>query len=414
MKVGNYIMIVSGIICIGLNLLLCGCCGNCDQALRQLDERDKIETQEVSSDTVELARSVQFYPILSKIPSVVSLEKISPKAIKSDSPFDYDLTVTNLTDSTITNVIVSDTVPESMVFIESGYTLRRISDEQVQWEIGTLEPMASAVIKTTAVARGGGTILSCAEVSYECPVCAEIKVLKSQLSFSKEAPKEVLPCDRIEFKYKVTNNGMTAACDIVIEETLPEGLITGDGKKSFEFKFDSIEPGQVREFSKMIDSMTTGKYVSKAVLTSSNVKSVESNIVEINVAEPVLTLREVDSLELDFESGRVFEYLIVNDGAAIASNTMIMAMLPKGVELSSASDDGKILESDPRIVAWRIGELKPNASKRVTMVIDGGSEFVINPQVVAKATCAHAVAAMRIPRLKELTSVSLYKPFAPE
>ncbi len=141
MKVGKCFMIVSVVACVGLNMLLSGCDGN-GQAWRQIDETEKIETQQIACDTMEMARSVQFYPILGKTPSVVSLEKNSPKAVKADSPFEYSLKVTNLTDSTIVNVIVSDKVPEDMVFLESAYSMERISDEQVQWEIGTLEPMA--------------------------------------------------------------------------------------------------------------------------------------------------------------------------------------------------------------------------------------------------------------------------------
>ncbi len=239
-------------------------------------------------------------------------------------------------------------------------------------------------------------------------------ILETQLSFSKEAPKEVLQCDRIEFKYIVTNNGLTAACDVVIKEVLPEGLITADVDNTFGFKFESIEPGGVREFSKMVDATAAGNYVTKAVLTSSNIKTLESNVTETSVVEPVLTLREVNGIGEPGASGRIFEYILSNDGQAIASDTMIMAMLPLGAELSSASDGGKILESDARIVSWRIGELKPNSSKKVTMVIGDGSDFFINPQVVAKASCAHAVAAIRLPELNELTSVSLYKPFTPE
>ncbi|MCF7956152.1 MAG: DUF11 domain-containing protein [Phycisphaerae bacterium] len=413
MKVGKLFMTGSLVFCLGLSIMLSGCSGDGGGARLDTDN-NMIETQQVACDTVEVSRYMQYYPVSSDAGKAVSLEKFAPKTIKADSPFDYDLKVTNMTDSTITNVVVADKVATEMVFVESSIPMQRVSDNQVQWAVGSLEPKASAQIKSRAVVNGTDSVMSCAQVFYDCPVCAKITILKTDLKLSMSAPKEVMSCDRIELKYKVVNYGTAAACDIVIKETLPDGLMTSDGKDVFEFTLASLDPGETWEFSKMVDPLKTGKFVSKAVLSSSSVDSLESNAVEINVVEPVISLKESTPESKPLEVGRIFEYVLSNDGHVTASNAMIVAMLPEGVVLTSATDNGKVSEEDPRLVSWKLGDLKPNASKKVTMVIDGQGEIVINPQAVAKASCSQAVAATPLPELKELLSVSLYKPLVPE
>lgn len=406
-------MMVSLVICSGLSMLLTGC-DSSGQAWRQPDEKDTIQTQQVGCDTVEMAKSMQYYPISSKTPSAVILEKTAPKMIKADAPFNYYLKVTNLTDRTITNVIVSDKIPASMTFVESVTEMERVSEDQVQWKIPVIEPLASALIETTAIANAGGFIMSCAEVFYDCPVCTEIQIVQTELSLYKEAPKVTLSCERIELKYLVSNNGMMAACDIKIKEILPKGLLTAEGKDSFEFTLESLAPGEIHEFTKLVDASMTGNYISKAVLSSSSIKSLESNSTETSVIEPLLTLEESNPENTSIGTGKIFEYVLSNDGQATANNAIIMAMLPNGVELANASGNGKILESDERLIAWRIGDLKPNTSRKVTMTVSSQGYMLVNPQVVAKANCSQTVAAIRLPRLvelDELTSVSLYKPF---
>lgn len=413
MKVGRLFMMVSLAICLGLSIMLSGCDG--DGGGARLDsDKNMIETQQVACDTVEVSRYLQYYPVSSEAGKAVSLEKIAPKMIKADSPFDYNLKVTNMSDSTITNVVVADKVATEMVFVESSIGMERVSDNLVRWAIGSLEPKASALIKSRAVVNGTDSIMSCADVFYDCPVCAKIMVLKTDLNLTMAAPKEVMSCDRIELKYMVFNYGTAAACDIVIKETLPEGLMTADGKDVFEFTLASLDPGETCEFSKMVDPIKTGKFISKAVLSSASIDSLESNVVEINVVEPVISLKEFTPESKPMEVGRIFEYVLSNDGQVTALNAMIVAMLPEGVVLSSASDNGKVSESDPRLVSWKLGDLKPNVSKKVAMVIEGEGEIVVNPQAVAKATCSQTVVATPLPELKELLSVSLYKPLVPE
>lgn len=413
MKVGKYFMTVSLVFCLGLNIMLCGCDGDGAGALRGPDKK-LIETQQVACDTVEVGRDVQYYPVSSKAGREVSLEKIAPKMIKADSPFDYNLKVTNLTDSAMTNVIVADKVGPSMVFVESSIGMERVSDEMVQWDIGTLEPGGAVMIKSKAIASGSDSIMSFAEVYYNRPVCAKIKILNTDLNFSMAAPKEVMSCDRIELKYMVINYGQATACNISIKETLPEGLITAEGETEIELKLDSLGPGENHEFKKMVDPIKTGKYVSNAVLSSESIESIKSNVVEINVVEPVLSLKENRQGPTSPELGTLFEYILSNEGTGIASNAMIVAMLPEGVVLSSASDGGKISESDSRLVSWNVGEIKPKESRKVTMVVEFTDQDAINPQAVAKAICSNAVSAITLEELNELVSVSLYKPFAPD
>ena len=58
--------------------------------------------------------------------------------------------------------------------------------------------------------------------------------------------------------------------------------------------------------------------------------------------------------------------------------------------------------------------LRYNIVDYTTLLSEFEDQEAVNPQAVAKAIGSNTVSAIHVPETKELVSVSLYKPFAPD
>jgi len=340
-----------------------------------------------------IARQMQSYPVCDTKGNAIRLEKMTPVEVVANEPFDYRIKVTNLTDSELQNVIVTDHVPANLMFKSSVPEMKKTEAGDVHWMLGTLKPKASEMISVSAVAEGTGLLTSCAEVSYDSPICAKINIVKPQLSLAKFAPSESLMCDRIPLRYVVSNTGSGYACNITIKDQLHEGLMTSDGGSEVMFTVESLGPGKSHEFKTMVDAHKSGSYQSKATATSTASGMAESNMTTTVVSQPVLAIAESGPASLYIGRSFTYEISVTNKGQAIARDTVIEASIPDELRFESASLGGSFSRSSPGKVVWNIGTLEANASKTVTMTFAADKAGTIKTSAMAKAYCAETVSA---------------------
>lgn len=340
-----------------------------------------------------MTQMTQSYP-LSPAESFVRLEKMSPTEVRANEPFDYRIKVTNLTDSDLTNVIVTDQISGNMKVQSAEPQFRRSPEETeagyVRWYFENLAANTSEMITVTAVAHGTGRIGSCAEVTYDT-LCAMANIVEPALRLTKIAPAESLVCDRIPFEYVVTNTGTGYACDIVIEEALHQQLMTSQGGNNIMFTLDALGPGESKEFSTTLDATATGTYSSKAVAKSRSAGTAESNMTTTVVKQPMLAINEVGPSKQYIGRTLTYEITVTNRGDGIARDTVVEAMVPENISFENATLGGTFSRSSPGRVLWNIGTLEPNASKKLSMTLTGYQQGSMQTTTSAKAYCADAV-----------------------
>jgi uncharacterized repeat protein (TIGR01451 family) len=342
-------------------------------------------------DKLQISKTEQSYPLISIGENVVRLEKLVPKEVQANQQFDYRLKVTNLTNHTLQNVMIKDQLPSNLKMRSSAPKVYKVKAGESYWAIGKLGPKASEVVIVNAVAEGKGVIVSCAEVTYDCPTCTTINIVEPMLTLTKYAPTESLMCERIPLRYVVTNKGTGFACDIEVKEQLQQPLMTAKGKNMIMFRIDSLGPGKSQEFKTMVDAGRAGRYSGKAALTSSFAGEVESNMTSTLVSRPVLTINE--SCPASQYTGRslTYEITVMNKGDGIAKEAVIEAMVPEGARFNNATEDGRFTHASPGKVTWNLGELMPQNSKTVSMTLTPDKSGTFVSMATAKAFCADTV-----------------------
>jgi len=298
----------------------------------------------------------------------IELTKLAPKEVALNQPFDYRLKVTNLTDSELRNVVVTDVQPAHMR-IESSDPKMTMEAGQIRWKLGAIDPKASKTISVNAVAVEMGTITTCAEVTYNTLTCARIDIVSPQLALQKFAPSELLKCERILLRYVIKNEGSGHACNIRIKDMFDRGLTTAQGGNEAMFEIASLGPGESRQFEAMADASSAGRFASKAIATSSNAGAAESDMTATLVSQPVLMVKETCPADRYIGRSLTYEIMLTNEGDGIARNTVIEASVPEETTFNSATDGGQFSHASPGKVVWNIGTLAPNSSKKVSMTL---------------------------------------------
>jgi uncharacterized repeat protein (TIGR01451 family) len=316
--------------------------------------------------------------------SAVLLEKTVPQDVMVGSAYSYDYTVTNLTDFTVTDVVLTDTLTSNFDFASSNPAPTSVSGQTLTWELGNLGPRQSRTVKVTGTSPSEGTLTTCGIVTFNPVLCETIRVVRADLQLVKSVPATALICDVIPYSFVVTNTGSSRLTNVVVSDPLPAGLTTVDGQGSLRFDVGTLEPGESRSFNADVRASNTGTYENSAIATSA--QGVEaSDVASVTVAAPVLSI----SCEAPDERfvGRPINvcYVVSNLGDAAARDVTVSVPLPANADYQGSTGGGSVQGSS---VVWNIGNLAPGQEREICATFVGRAVGTASFPATATAACA--------------------------
>jgi len=318
----------------------------------------------------------------------IKLDKIMPSEVRLNAPFDYSITVTNITDMDVADVVVTENIPGNFSTKSTNPAATK-GEGKLVWKLGSFDPKESRKITISGIATNTECVKTCGAATYVIPVCANVQVVQPKLQLVKTAPAEVLLCDPIPVKFVVTNSGTGSAQNVKIEDNLPADLRTADGRSKLLFDAGTLETGQSRQFTAELKASKTGKYVNKAVASSAGGLKAESETTTI-VRQPVLAISKTGPEKRYLGRSVEYEITVTNKGDAPAKDLVLKDQLPSGVKFVSASDRGKVVAGK---VQWNLGSLAAGKSRKFAVTVMPNKAGTVTNSVVATATCAEGVRA---------------------
>jgi uncharacterized repeat protein (TIGR01451 family) len=376
---GGYMRII---LCVCLAVLIAGLCGCCKHEKKESAMMEpsggcpRVESPE------GMNTQTGFFPGQSA--NMIRLERRMPAQIRAGQPFDYDLIVTNLTDTTLNDVTVMENLGDNFRF-KTAAPEGNLQGRQLVWKLNDLGPKATQKITVTGMVEESGKLAQCADVRYRCPTCSTVDVVAPALALTKTVPSDILLCDKIPIKYTVTNSGTGVVRNVVITDKLPEGLLTLDGGNLVALDACPLGPGQSQEFSVMLHAEKPGQYSSTAVVKADGDLSAESDGGKIMVHEPVLAVAEKGQ-----ESGYIgrpikYAITVTNTGDAPAAQTVLQQQLPADARFISATEGGNFSGGTVR---WDLGTISPQTSRTVELAYSSDTAGLIKTSTQAIAQCA--------------------------
>lgn len=331
-----------------------------------------------------------YYPSGHAENAALLVERMYPAEVVANSAFEYTIKATNVSPTTVDNIVIDEVLPAGFTMTSSTPDGARRDGGVASFNLGSLSPGQSKTITIKGTAGGAGTIESCARVYYTLPVCQTINVVAPALQVTKTAPAEVLFCDTIPVKITVTNTGTGVAKNVVVKDELPAGLKTVDGKSTVEMAAGDLGSGQSKEFALTLKADKTGSFKNTATAASANGLNAKSSETTTVVRQPVLTIAKKGPAKLFAGRPVTFEITVSNKGDAAAANTVIDDPIPAGASFVSATEGGKLVGN---AVQWTLGSLAAGATKTVSVTMNVPSIGTIKNVATARATCANQVSA---------------------
>jgi uncharacterized repeat protein (TIGR01451 family) len=355
------------------------------------------------AQTADQARVAAYWPTGDRATSVLLIERFAPNPLLLNKDYEYQLRVTNVSNGVLREVHLAERQAEHYKLNGTNPQAQSMSDGRLHWALGNLAPGEAKVVRLHGAATQLGEIRHCATVWYEAAVCQVLDVVQPALALTQSAPAQVFMCDTIPLELTVSNTGVGPARNVVIRDQLPAGLTTTDGQSSVAINVGMLPAGESRGYIVNTRAANRGVFENTASATADGGLTAQASSAT-RVVQPVLTLTKT-APQMRFVGRPIdYEMTVTNRGDGVAKNTVLEDTLPQGVEFHSASAAGEF--ANGRIV-WRLGDLEPGASRRVTARVVGTALSTIENRAEARAYCADAAVATAVTRIGGIPAILL-------
>ncbi len=322
--------------------------------------------------------------------ALIQMDKVMPKEVRLKKPFDYSIRVTNLTSTTLTNVVITEELSGNFKYISSEPTAKE-NATNLLWNIDSLGPRASEQVLVSGMATNINPLkLSTTVVTHFVPACTTVKVVQPKLELAQTAPAKVSTCDTIPVEIVVTNSGTGTARNVKLETSFSEGLQTSQGNGKLLIDIGTLEEKQSKRYLVKLRATEAGKYVSKAEVSASGLEDVSQKTI-ITAGKPVLALEKTGPKKQYVGRPLTYEITVSNKSNSPARNTVIEDAIPQGITSLKASKGAKLYRS--RNLIWQLGTLEPKASKKLYVSYTPTRVGTVADKITATAHCADSVSA---------------------
>ena len=321
----------------------------------------------------------------------VRVEKVMPSEVVMGAPFEYQIIVTNLLNQDIENVVLTDTFSNNFELVSSDPQAQRGSGGVYTWNLGAMGANERQVITVQGRAGSGAQLNTCAEVTYQIPICAQANIVEPALRLAIAAPAEVCKCDPIPITITVTNPGTGVTRNVTVSHTLPRGLTTQDGQQTVSLAAGNLAPGQSRDFTVMAMADGRGNYSNTASANAAAGLEARSGTVNTKVTEPNLEItcsspssRFIGRGDSDRFSHRI---RVSNTGDCAADNAMVQVSATDA-NIVSVSEGGTFSANG---ASFNLGTLAPGASRELEIFVDPSAPGTVTTTSTFSADCADTV-----------------------
>jgi uncharacterized repeat protein (TIGR01451 family) len=348
-------------------------------------------------------RFAMAYPTGEQRSSVLLVEKTVPNQVRLNTPFQYEIKVTNITDATLDDVRIREQTPEGLN-ITASQPERQGQGDQQGWTIGALKPRESRTIQVSAVAQKQGQLGTCVMASYQPSLCAAVNVVNPQLQVTKKASERADICEDIVWEYTVTNSGTGATEPVVVREQLPEGLTTQNGNNVIEMDAGSLREGQTKTGRVKLKASRPGTFAGRAVASTAGGLQAESAEASTVVTQPKLGVKIEGPQQEYVDRPIAYRVTVTNQGDSAARDAVAMVAVPGASKLVNVGTEGRTQQN---AIQWALGTLEPKASKTITFTLSGTEASNLSTVARASATCAQEVSDTAQTKIMTIASLRL-------
>lgn len=178
---------------------------------------------------------------------VVDLCQRAPESAIVGSAYPIYITITARKECA--NVVVNQTLPHDAEFVRSEPAAQPDNNHALNWEFPHLESGETQSICVWVKPMKEGCCLAAATVCA-CPqLCAYTTCGQPVICIKKWGPECACLYCPVSYTIEVCNSGSAVARDVVVEDSVPEGLVHSSGRRCLTYNLGDLCPGDSRRFN---------------------------------------------------------------------------------------------------------------------------------------------------------------------
>lgn len=361
---------------------------NQDRAYGDLSDSDRPAGEPSAADIVRARqtaalRNTLALPTIAKGSSVIYVERLSPDETRVSKPYEYQIKVTNLSNAPVTDVVVREKLPRSFK-LDHSEPAARLENEYFSYAIGDLDAHQTRFVHVYGTPNVEGKLNSCIAVTYTPLLCTTTDIVRPEVKIAKEGPESIDICQPLVYRYIVRNVGTGTAQAVKIEDSLPEGMTTMDGRKKLVLDAGDLGAGRSRDFSVRVKAERPGRYSSPAIARGPD-DTAESEPLTTQVGAPKLVVAMSGPKSEYLNRPAVYQVVVTNKGDAPARQAMLKFTGTAGATLLEAGPNhGRLAELD-------VGTIAPGKSVTISASFRGEQPGPMRLVAHATAACADEV-----------------------
>lgn len=255
------------------------------------------------------------------------------------------------------NVVVTDLIPAGTSLVRAEPPARP-EEGRLRWNLGDLDKDQATAIKVTLKAEKDGMLASCASVSADPRVCAQIFIGKAALAITKTGPETAVVGAPITYVVTISNNGTMVAKDVVIVDEAQEGMISVTDRNQATVQVGDLAPGQSKTYSMAAKGLKKGKYCNYATAKSSNAGEAKAEACT-TFLEPGIKLVKDGPKEQFLSRAANYRIVVSNTGETPLTGVTVTDTAPEGTAIASAP--GANITGNKAV--WAVGNMRPGEEK---------------------------------------------------
>ena len=356
------------------------------------------------SDTADSTKAIASIKVLEvPIEPLLLTKKASPETAKRGEIIHYTLSIDNPNDSIIENVLLLDSLPSSLSYINGSARLNQITNitantsNGLSFPLGNIPARAKWVFSYDAkvLKKATKAIVNTATIRTRDPRAnsksakASIEVIDGEFTITKSANKKTVQVgDIVTYNISIHNPEKYTLTNIVIDDYLPKGFIYQNNSAQFnkqplqssnikvknnsnlEFLLSSLEEG--KSVSLTYTTMVTedadlgnAKNTANAISDSANSNTASTTIIVAEPSLPIVLTKQVDIKKVKQGLNNVitFNLTINNPNKESLDNVTVKDFLPTGltyINNSSLLNQAPVTTNTTEGLIFFIGKMPGN------------------------------------------------------
>jgi uncharacterized repeat protein (TIGR01451 family) len=188
---------------------------------------------------------------------------------------------------------------------------------------------------------------------------------KPALAITKTGTPEIKIGESASYNIVVKSVGSAVAKNVVVTDTVPDGMTAAGGQKTIVFNAGDLAPGQSKSFPVSLRGDKRGNFCNVAVATSSNAEKVEAKACT-DVVKHELNITKTTS-DKSLLIGKVASYTITvtNPGDRKQTGVVVTDTAAAGTTIVEAVG-GSVAGG---VATWNVGDVAPGDTKTLTVKI---------------------------------------------